>query len=102
MGKRKSIANLSLNGNITTTTATRTTNGKGPYTPTSPHDVLMKEIASPTSANGASKPGLKDGTVRFVLDPQRAKDEQEAVGKFFNVEEEEYETLVPKENNRRS
>lgn len=88
------MASLSLNG------GTATTNGKGPQTPTSPRDVPMRDITSPTSVNGASKPGLKDGTVRFMLDPQRAKDEKEAVGKFFNVEEEEYETMVPKENRR--
>lgn len=88
------MASLSLNGGA------RTTNGKGPQTPTSPRDVTMKDVTSPTSANGAPKPGLKDGTVRFMLDPQRAKDEKEAVGKFFTTDEEEYETMVPKENKR--
>lgn len=94
MAKRQSMASLSLNGGATES------NGKGPHTPTSSNDVTMKDFTSPTSANGASKPGLKDGTVRFMLDPQRAKDEKEAVGKFFNVEEEEYETMVPKESRR--
>lgn len=78
----------------------KTSNGKGPQTPTSPRDVTVKDLTSPTSGNNANKPGLKDGTVRFMLDPQRAKDEKEAVGKFFTVEEEEYEVMVPKENRR--
>ena len=38
----------------------------------------MKDISSPT-ANGGSKPGLKDGTVRFMVDPQRARDEKNAM-----------------------
>ena len=52
-----------------------------------------------TSTNGASssKPGLKDGTVRFMLDPQRAKEEKGTVSEFFNLEEEEFEVEVPVE-----
>lgn len=78
--------------------STKTANGakKGPQTPTSPHEYQSKDLMSPLSANGISKPGLKDGTVRFMLDPQRAKDEKEAVRGFFKVEEEEYEIEVPR------
>ena len=79
--------------------STKATNGakpKGPQTPTSPHDNRWKEHTSPTSTNGASKPGLKDGTVRFMLDPKRAKDEKKTVREFFEVEEEEYEIEVPR------
>lgn len=67
-----------------------------PATPTmtSPRDASVADLTSPVSANGASKPGLKEGTVRFMLDPQRAKDEKEAVKDFFKVEEEEYEVEV--------
>ena len=72
------------------------TKPKGPQTPTSPRDNRMKEIVSPISTNGASKPGLKDGTVRFMLDPKRAKEEKQAVREFFEVEEEEYEIEVPR------
>lgn len=61
---------------------------------TSPRDASVADLTSPVSANGASKPGLKEGTVRFMLDPQRAKDEKEAVKDFFKVEEEEYEVEV--------
>lgn len=69
---------------------------KGPQTPTSPYENPSKDFTSPISANGASKPGLKDGTVRFMLDPQRAKAEKEAVQEYFKVEEEEYEAEVPR------
>ena len=59
------------------------------------------QLQSPQSVNGASKPGLKEGTVRFMLDPQRARDEKDAVKEFFRVEEEEVEVEVsPKEARR--
>lgn len=59
----------------------------------------MRDITSPT-ANGGSKPGLKEGTVRFMLNPQRARDEKNAVAEFFKVEEEEYEVEVERERRR--
>ena len=59
----------------------------------------MKDITSPTT-NGTSKPGLKDGTVRFMLDPQRARDEKNSVGEFFKEEEEEYEVEVERARRR--
>ena len=64
--------------------------------PPSSGDVVMTN-ATATATNGASlsKPGLKDGTVRFMLDPQRAKEEKDTVSEFFNLEEEEYEVEVP-------
>ncbi|KAK4692352.1 CTD kinase subunit beta, partial [Lecanoromycetidae sp. Uapishka_2] len=46
------------------------------------------------STKGATKPGLKEGTVRFMLDPQRAAEEEKTVAEFFKVEEEEYEVEV--------
>ena len=79
--------------------STKATNGaksKGPQTPTSPHDRRSTEHTSPTSSNGALKPGLKEGTVRFMLDPQRAKEEKKTVREFFEIEEEEYEIEVPR------
>ncbi|KID95940.1 C-type cyclin, partial [Metarhizium majus ARSEF 297] len=36
----------------------------------------------------------QDGTMRFVFDPEAAKDEQETVGQFFKDEYEEYEVEV--------
>ena len=71
-----------------------------PVTPiTSPRDESLRDITSPT-ANGGSKPGLKEGTVRFMLNPQRARDEKNTVAEFFKVEEEEYEVEVERERRR--
>ena len=76
------------------TNGTKASTAKKDVTPTtSPRDELMRDITSPTS-NGASKPGLKEGTVRFMLDPQRAAEEKKTVGEFFKVEEEEYEVEI--------
>lgn len=73
---------------------------KNQLTPTtSPRNDTLRDITSPT-ANGGSKPGLKDGTVRFMLNPQRARDEKNAVAEFFKVEEEEYEVEVERERRR--
>ena len=47
------------------------------------------------------KHGVKDGTVRFMLDPERARSEKQAVADFFKVEEEEYEVEVEVERERR-
>lgn len=75
---------------------------------TSSRDVVSpKDIESPqpmglTSVTGTpvqGKPGLKDGTVRFMLDPERARDEKHTVAEFFKMDEEEYEVEV--ENDRR-
>ncbi|KAI9762044.1 MAG: hypothetical protein M4579_000680 [Chaenotheca gracillima] len=51
----------------------------------------------PTSATGArGRVGERgrDGTVRFMLDAERAKAEKEVVARYFNVEEEEVEIQV--------
>ena len=89
-----------------TTNGTKVANGivdskaKKPVTPiTSPREEPLRDITSPT-ANGGSKPGLKEGTVRFMLNPQRARDEKNAVAEFFKVEEEEYEVEVERERRR--
>lgn len=75
---------------------------------TSPRDIASpKDIKSPqpmglTSVTGTpvqGKPGLKDGTVRFMLDPERARDEKHIVAEYFKMDEEEYEVEV--ENDRR-
>lgn len=72
---------------------------------TSPREDLSKDLQSPQSAasvNGSSKqPGLRDGTVRFMLDPERARDEKQAVAEFFRVEEEEYEVEIERGSGER-
>lgn len=63
----------------------------------------MPDITSPTTANGgglAAKPGLKEGTVRFMLSAERARDEREWVDEYFRVMEEEYVVEVPVERQR--
>lgn len=82
---------------------TKTTNGhsRDSKSLASPADDLSKEPRSPQSVNGISKPGLKDGTVRFMLDPERARDEKQTVSTFFKVEEEEYEVEVERGSERR-
>ncbi len=71
----------------------------------SPRDEISKELRSPQSApsaNGAMKqPGLREGTVRFMLDPERARDEKQTVAEFFRVEEEENEVEVERVAERR-
>ncbi|KAL8647691.1 MAG: hypothetical protein Q9210_005407 [Variospora velana] len=77
---------------------------------TSPRDVASpKDTKSPqpmglTSVTGTpvqGKPGLKDGTVRFMLDPKRARDEKHTVAEFFKMDEEEYEVEVEANHDRR-
>ena len=68
----------------------------------SPRDEAAKDVSpqsvGPNLANGMNtpqtKPGLRDGTVRFMLDPERARNEKVSVAEFFKVEEEEYEEEV--------
>ncbi|KAL8811393.1 MAG: hypothetical protein Q9200_001827 [Gallowayella weberi] len=60
----------------------------------SPKDVLSPQPIGLTSVTGTpvqGKPGLKEGTVRFMLDPERARDEKHTVSEFFKMDEEEYE-----------
>ncbi|KAL8825884.1 MAG: hypothetical protein Q9170_007624 [Blastenia crenularia] len=75
---------------------------------TSPRDIVSpKDVQSPqpmglTSVTGTpvqGRPGLKDGTVRFMLDPERAQVEKHTVAEFFKMDEESYEVEV--ESNRR-
>ncbi len=88
------------------------TNGhdKSPKGPASPSDDPLKSMRSPQEVvptNGANvgtptqgKPGLRDGNVRFMLDPERARDEKHAVAEFFKVEMEEYEVEIERERKR--
>ena len=93
--KKKSVTNGAREAN-----GTSESKAKKILTPTtSPPDEILRDITSPT-ANGGSKPGLKDGTVRFMLNPQRARDEKNAVAEFFRIEEEEYEVEAERERRR--
>ena len=59
------------------------------------------DMMTATNGAGAAKPGMRDGTVRFMLDPVRAREEKETVRQFFKVEEEEYEVEVEIQRERR-
>ncbi|KAI9805054.1 MAG: hypothetical protein M1825_000888 [Sarcosagium campestre] len=94
----------------------RVTNG-GPHrreSASSPSDRIQDTAERRNSSNAGAHPatGLRgrpaqrsrEGTVRFMLDAGRARDEKNAVAKYFIVEEEEYETWVdidPRQNSRR-
>ncbi|KAI4216169.1 MAG: hypothetical protein LQ351_001669 [Letrouitia transgressa] len=72
-----------------------------PQDTTSPRDV--KSPMGLTSINGTSvqgKPGIKEGTIRFMLDPERVRAEKDVVSQFFKVEEEEYMVEVEKDRRR--
>ena len=62
-------------------------------------------VLSPTSpasiATNGSKPGLKEGTVRFMLNARKASDEKAFVADYFREEVEEYTVEVPRETERR-
>ncbi|KAH8659192.1 hypothetical protein BGZ60DRAFT_120247 [Tricladium varicosporioides] len=77
---------------------------KTPITPASPSDMRTngKDAASPATLSprsaGSGRKGLggrgTDGTVRFMLDAEKAKQEKETVAEYFKVEMEEYEVEV--------
>ncbi|KAF2127765.1 cyclin-like protein [Dothidotthia symphoricarpi CBS 119687] len=83
------------------------TNGNKPRNgidPTSPLTPATPATLSPgTTHPPASAIGIRgqNGTVRFMLDAARARDERAEVDKFHKVEEEEYEVEVPNEEERR-
>ncbi|KAI9788173.1 MAG: RNA polymerase II C-terminal domain kinase beta subunit [Candelina submexicana] len=58
------------------------------------------EPVSATGARGRVGERGRDGTVRFMLDPERARLEKDLVEPFFKVEEEEYEVEVERERRR--
>ena len=95
--------NAKPNGVKATNGATKHKNKKSVL---SPRDDPIQSIRSPqevvpvngTPSNG--KPGLRDGTVRFMLDPERVRYEKHAVAEFFKEEEEEYEVEVERERRR--
>jgi CTD kinase subunit beta len=77
---------------------------KTPITPASPSDTRVngKDGASPTTlsprSSGSCRKGMgargQDGTVRFMLDAEQAKQEKETVAEYFKVEYESYEIEV--------
>lgn len=96
--KTKRIANgiKKVNGNDQS-------RSKKVLSPKSPLEHKVPNTTSPV-ANGrlvSTSSGLKDGTVRFMLSAERAKEEKEFVAGFFTLEEEEYEVDVPVERHRR-
>ena len=76
-----------------------TSNAKKPASST--YDDFISDPVTDTANGGAAKPGLRDGTVRFMLDPKRAREEKETVRQFFKLEEEEYEVEVEIQRERR-
>ncbi|KAL8765240.1 MAG: hypothetical protein Q9209_007633 [Squamulea sp. 1 TL-2023] len=71
----------------------------------SPKDIKSPQPIGLTSVTGTpvqGKPGLKEGTVRFMLDPERARDEKHTVAEFFKMDEEEYEVEVENDRKRDS
>lgn len=77
---------------------------KTPITPASPSDTRIngKDVASPATlsprSSGSSRRGIgargQDGTVRFMIDAEQAKQEKETVAEYFKVEYEDYEVEV--------
>ncbi|KAF8859546.1 cyclin-like protein [Acephala macrosclerotiorum] len=77
---------------------------KTPVTPASPADVRPngKDGASPATlsprSSGSGRRGIgargQDGTVRFMLDAEQAKEEKDITSRYFKEEFEEYEVEV--------
>ncbi|MCJ1288325.1 RNA polymerase II C-terminal domain kinase beta subunit [Xylographa opegraphella] len=92
------------------TNATKVANGtkdtRSAKSPLSPQDTPLSDgkssvTLSPEAAAGARvRAGLKEGTVRFMLDLERAREEKKIVAEYFKVEEEEYEVEVERERRR--
>jgi CTD kinase subunit beta len=68
-----------------------------PLTPASPNTISPGTVVQPTNLIG--KRG-ETGTVRYMLDEKRARDERNAVEKYTKIEEEEYEVEVAIEPER--
>jgi len=77
---------------------------KTPVTPASPSDTRIngRDIVSPatlspqSSGSGRKNMGARgqDGTVRFMLDAEVAKQERDTVSEYFKVEFEDYEVEI--------
>ncbi|CAO2653567.1 Nn.00g029780.m01.CDS01 [Neocucurbitaria sp. VM-36] len=66
-----------------------------PLTPAIPGTISPRTDQPPKSAIGQRG---QDGTVRFMLDAARARDERAEVEKYHKIEEEEYEVEVPNDS----
>ncbi|KAF2004673.1 cyclin [Amniculicola lignicola CBS 123094] len=66
-----------------------------PITPATPGTISPGQTTSVIGVRG------QNGTVRFMIDAERAREETAAVDKYFKTEEEEYEVEVPIESERR-
>lgn len=101
-GPRKQVTN----GNKATNGTTKSKGGRESRSLSSSLDDQPKDQRDPSNlgiVNGLTshgKYGVKDGTVRFMLDPERARGEKRTVAEFFKVEEEEYEVEVEVERER--
>jgi len=69
-----------------------------PLTPATPNTLSPRQTQPPTSAIGIRG---QNGTVRFMLDAARARDERAEVDKYHKMEEEVYEVEVPNEPERK-
>jgi CTD kinase subunit beta len=68
------------------------TNGSRDGKAPDPKNAPIPNPLTPISAIGEKpKPGGRDGTVRFMLDPERAENEKAIVSEYFKTEMEEYE-----------
>ena len=74
--------------------------------PASPSDPSAKDskfsstMGSVAVAGPKGRAGVKDGTIRFMLDPERAREEEKIVAEFFRDDEEEYEVEIQPERRK--
>ena len=61
---------------------------------------ILPVMSPAANSRHKGRAGLKEGTLRFMLDSQRARDEKIVVSEYFKVEEEEYEVEVERERER--
>jgi CTD kinase subunit beta len=66
-----------------------------PFTPVTPGTISPSTLTSATGIRG------QNGTVRFMLDAERANQERAEVDRYYKVEEEEYEVAVDTEESDR-
>lgn len=80
----------SLNGSAT---AKSKHHGREPSPATKDKEVNQNPLKPVSATADRPKPGERgrEGTVRFMLDPERAESEKREVAEYFKVEMEEYE-----------
>ena len=74
---------------------------KTPITPASPsdartngRDIMSPDTLSPRSSTSGKRARPQDGTIRFMLDAEKARSDKEISAEYFKVEYEEYEVEV--------